>query len=250
MEPTHPLLRRGGTMTIANQQLLTISSGLPSKTLQELKKILDILVLGAFGEQTCVQATLVEDTGHTVLGLEFVPDIDSCTTVEIAIRLADTMLDVLGALARELGVEYRLSSLPSCRMLKLPGLSWHRLQLSFRKLISTPEARGCIELVRGSSGRRLRIATGRSLVGYSAGHSDWLCDAIIQRRATLGGEIVRIRSGHREMSFAMPRNISATTVSEGSVISTTPIVGRIPRRLLKIRRCQLSLLDLGVACAP
>ena len=226
-------------MPIANQPLLTISPAQSTKSLQELKTILNILLLGAFGKQTGIRATLAEDTGHAALGLEFVSDMDLYTAVGIANRLADAMLDVIGAQARELGVEHRLSRLPCYRTLKLPGLSWHQIQRSFKKLIATSESLEFVELVCGNTGRRLRISTSRSLAGYS----DWLCDTVIQRRATLGGEIVKIRSGRHEMSFAMPRDISALMVSDGAVISTTPIVGKISRRLLKIRRCQLSLLD-------
>lgn len=91
----------------------------------------------------------------------------------------------------------------------------------------------------------LRIETGKPL-GYSAPTPVYLCDAVIQRRLTSRGEVVRIRCGQKLMSIAIPRNISAAVISDGALISTKPIVGLIVRRMLQVSPCQLNLFGCDI----
>ena len=229
-------------MPVSTQTLLTISPALPAKNLQELKQILDIVVFGAFGLQTNFRTVLIESADHAVLGLDFAPDVQPCILVELTIRLAATTLQLVTALAKELGVPTRQSGVPYCRMLKLPGLTWHHVRFRLSRLVSTLESPSSMVLVCANTALHLRITTGRPL-GYSAHPSAYLCGTVIRRRVTSGGEIVRIRCGRRPMSIAIPRDISATAVSDGMVIATAPIVSQIPRRLVQMRRCQLSLFS-------
>ena len=221
--------------------LLTISPALSEKNLQELKQILGIVALGAFGQQLNVQIVLTEHTDYAVLSLEF-PNEQISIAVEIATRLATTMLQLVASLARELGVPTRQSGVPSRRILKLTGLTWHRVRIKLSKLVAALESQQAfIELACLNTSLHLRLTTGRSL-GRSASSSVYLCDTVIHRRTTSSGEIARIRCGKRSMSIAVPRDINANAISNGTAISMTNIVGKIQRRLVLIRRCQLSLL--------
>lgn len=222
------------------QPLLTISPALPPQVLQQLQKILNAVARGAFGQQSDFRILLVMNGTHADMQLEFPPEAPQDVPREIALRTAETSLQLIGALAKNLGVPTRTSNTPSRRMLRLTGLTWHLVRHRLSKIVAALESPTLIELTCAHSAARLRITAGRPL-GCAAPPPAYLCGTVIRRRATSFGEVVRVRSGRTPMSVVVPREIGAAAVSDGVLISTTPVVGLIPRRIVSIARCQLSM---------
>lgn len=229
-------------MPVAKLPILTITPALPAVPLQEIQNILCTVAHGAFGAQSDWQIVIADEMSHATLMIEHSSDAEPSFTPDVAIRLTATMLQLLELLAPELGVSVRQTNRPRCTMLSLTGLSWHRVRLSLTKLIATFRAPTLIELACPNSGLCLRIGAGKPL-GRTAPTPVYLCDAIIRRRITSSGEIVRIRCGQRMMSIAIPRDVSASIISDGVLISTTPVVGLIVRRMVQVSPCQLSLFE-------
>jgi hypothetical protein len=229
-------------MPLTTLPILTISPTLPAPALQELKKIFCIVTQGAFGGQSDWQIVLTDQATHTMLMIEHTYEVVPHVTADVAVRLASTMLQLLTTLARKLGVSIRQTNLPCCPMLPLSGLTWHRVRLCLSRLVATLQSIMFLELACASTGFRLRIRTGQSL-GYAAPAPAYLCSAVIRRRVTSRGEVVRIRCGHRLMSIAIPRDISATAITNGALISTAPVVGVIVRQMVKISPCQTHLFE-------
>jgi hypothetical protein len=227
-------------MPLTTQPILTISPTLPAPALQELQKILCTVAHGAFGCQSDWRIVLADQATHTMLMIEQPSDVVPHVTTDVSVRLASTTLQLIATLARELGVSIRQTNRPCCPMLSLTGLTWHRVRLSLSRLVATLQSTTSVELACASTGFRLRIRTGQSL-GYAALAPAYICDAVIRRRVTSRGEVVRIRSGHRLMSIAIPRDISAALISDGALISTTPVVGVIVRRMVQVSPCQTHL---------
>ena len=177
-----------------------------------------------------------------MLELEFSPETPRGVAGEIAIRLTMTTLQLIAILGKELGAQVRQSSPPYRRMMTLPGLTWYRLRLRLGKLIAAQESSTSISLNCANTGISIRITIGRPL-GYLVPVPSYLCDSVVQRRVTSKSEIVRVRCGRYPISISLPRDVNATEVSDGMLITTAPVVGQIPRRLVQFRRCQLSLFD-------
>ena len=229
-------------MPIATFPLLTVFPALPQKGLQELKKILDIVVVGAFGQQTNFRTTLAEHSDHAVLEIEFLSEVQQCSSFEIVIRVAETMLQLIAMSARKLGVSARQSNIPSRRALKISGLTWHHARLRLANLVCTRDLPPLIQLRSSNTDLFLQIRTDLSL-GYSTPSDAYLCTTVICQRTTPAGVVVRIRCERRSMSIAIPHGERADCIYNGAVISTAPIAGLIPRRLVQIRRCQNSLFS-------
>lgn len=227
-------------MPLTTLPILTISPTLPAPALQELKKIFCLVTHGAFGGQSDWQIVLTDQATHTMLMIEHPYEVVPHVTADVAVRLASTMLQLLATLARKLGVSIRQTNRPCCPMLSLSGLTWHRVRLSLSRLVATLQSIMFVELGCANTGFRLRIRTGQSL-GYAAPAPAYLCSAVIRRRVTSRGEVVRIRCGHRLMSIAIPRDINAAAISDGALISTTPVVGAIVRRMVQVTPCQTNL---------
>jgi hypothetical protein len=174
--------------------------------------------------------------------LECLPGAQQEIWCEIAIRLAATTLQVVTALARDLGVSGRYAGLLPRPRLQLTGLAWSLVRSRLAKLLASLDSPGVLELTCAHTDSCLRVTTGRPL-GGCAPLPTYLCGAVVGRRTTPAGEVLRIRSGRHEMSLALPRQISASSVSNGMVISAAPSVGRIPRRIVCVRRCQLPLFE-------
>ena len=228
-------------MPITTLPLLTITPIVSAAAFQQLEQILAIVLVGAFGRQPDLRTTRIEHADHLVLGIEVSFEMQPCNTAEIATRLAETMLQLIPVLTREIGVNCRRQGIPCRQKLKITGLAWHHARLKLTRLVSVLAPLEFVDIVSPNTELRLRISTNRSL-GASSLPSIYLCDSVVSRRSTSNGDIVRIRCGRRLMSIAMPRYTNPTVVSDGIVVSTTPIVGLIPRRLVQVRRCQLSLL--------
>ena len=229
-------------MPFPTQPLISIYPLPPTHISQELKQILNAVVQGAFGGETGIRPHLTEHADHAVLELEFSPEAPRSVAGEIAIRLAMTTLQLITILGKELGAQIRQSSSPYRRMMTLPGLTWYRLRLRLGKLIAAQESPTSISLNCASTGISIRITIGQPL-GYLVPVPSYLCDSVVQRRVTSKGEIVRVRCGRYPISIVLPRDVSATEVSDGMLLSTAHVVGQIPRRLVQLRRCQLSLFN-------
>lgn len=222
--------------------ILSITPALPAAHVEELQKILCTVAHGAFGHQSDCRIVLTDHVSHATLMIEHPSNAEPSFTQDVAIRLAATMLQLLGLLARELGVSVRQTNRPHCPMLSLSGLTWHRVRLGLIRLVATLQSTTFLELACPNTDLRLLIRTGKPL-GYSAPTPVYMCDAVIQRRHTSRGEVVRIRCGQKLMSIAIPRNVSAAVISDGALISTTPVVGLIIRRMLEISPCQFRLFE-------
>jgi hypothetical protein len=222
--------------------ILTISPTLPAPALQELQKILRLITHGAFGGQSDWQIVPTDQANHTMLMIAHPSAVVPHITTDVAVRLASTMLQLLALQARKIGVSIRQTNRPSCPMLFLSGLTYHRVRLSLSRLVATLQSIMFLELACASTGFQLRMRTGQSL-RYAAPVPAYLCSAVIRRRVTKRGEVVRIRCGHRLMSIAIPRDISAAAISDGALISTTPVVGVIVRRMVNISPCQTHLFE-------
>lgn len=229
-------------MPITTLPIMTITPVLPTAHLQELQKILCTVAHGAFGGQSDCRIVLADQVSHATIMIEHTFGMEPRFTQDVAIRLASTTLQLLALLAREVGVSGRQTNRPHCPMLSLSGLTWHRVRLSLIRLVATWQSTTYVELACPNTGLRLRIGTGKPL-GHSAPTPVYMCDVVIQRRHTSRGEVVRIRCGQKLMSIAIPRNVSAAVISDGALISTTPVVGLIIRRMLQVSPCQFRLFD-------
>lgn len=232
-------------MPLTIHPILTITPVLPATQLLELQKILCTIAHGAFDGQSDCQIVLADNVNHAVLMIEHTFDAEPRFTQDVAIRLASTMIQLLGLLARELGVSARKTTYPHCPMLSLTGLTWHRVRLSLVRLVAMLQSTTYVELACPKTGLHLRIGTGKPL-GHSAPIPFYMCDAVVRRRLTSRGEVVRIRCGQRLMSIAIPRNVSGSVISDGSLISTTPVVGLIARRMCHVSPCQFRLFECDI----
>ena len=231
-------------MPLSIQPLLTVSPALPTQALEDVHCLLGAVAHGAFGSNSGYRIILVH-SAHTNCAeyqLEFTSaDLKSYTN-GIALRLAETTLLLITALAKGLGLQARLSNIPSSRMLCLAGLTWYQTGCRLRKIIAMLESPRAVEFTSLLSALRVRIATGCPLRNPEAQHC-FLCLTIIRRRMTSSAEVVRIKFGENAISIIVPHEIGAAAVSHGAMIHTTQVVGLIPRRLVQIERCQLSLFE-------
>lgn len=142
--------------------------------------------------------------------------------------------------SRAIGVNARMSGQPSRPPLVLDVLKENHIRQAIARLVALHVSPALIELACTSTDARLKIAIGQKL-GRTAPLSTCVCDAVIQRRHTLRGEVVRIRSGKRLQSVVIPRHISSTAVSNGTMITTAPIIGLVCQRLVQAFPCQMNL---------
>lgn len=229
-------------MPVNTQLVATVTPQLPPPLLAEMQNILCSVAAGAYGRDANfkISAVTPANQNHTALHLEVQPDTPQGITADLAMQLAETTLQMIAELAKGLGVPTRISSTPSRRMMILPGLTWPHARCRFRKILAALESLGAIELACASSSFRLRVTTRRP-PGSPANRQLVLCDAVISRRMTPRGSVVRIRSGRAEMSIIVPAEIGADAISDGMVLIVAPVVGMIPLRLVAIAPCQFSL---------
>lgn len=174
---------------------------------------------------------------------EFLLDTSSLVEIEdpreIAVRLGETLIRTLGSLGAETGIRFRFRGIPGRPALNISGLTRHQLRLQLLALFAGIESQTQLELTCCWSPLSLRIWAG----GVTGTASSYLCEEIVRRRSTRRGDVIRIRVGKRLMSIALPVDYSACHIKHGSLISTAPVVGLVPRRVVQAARCQFSMFD-------
>jgi hypothetical protein len=222
--------------------VLSISSALPQTALHELRHMLEIVAFGAFDRQRHFQIGLTEQTDQSTLYLAPITELSSDVYMKIATRLATTTIHLVSVLGREIGIPIRHLTPLSGRALNVAGLPWHHARQKLIKLNASITSPTPTELGCAITGEKLRLALGKELLD-SKPPTAYLCRTVIDRRETPGGQIVRIHSGHREMSIAIPFDVNSASVIGGSLIIIKPIVGLISRRMIQLGCCQLSLFE-------
>ncbi len=228
-------------MPFLSQPVLTVSPALPAPVLSEMQQLLRTITKGAFGPLPEYQLHHATYADRAEFQLEPPDGTPTAEAREIALRITETTLLLIGSTAKELSIPARLSGTPSRGILNLFALTPYQARCKLIKIFSMIESIRAIELTSPLTALRLRITTGNP-VGSGRANAAYLCSTIINRRTTLSGDIVRIMSGGRPMSVVVPRNIGSALVSHGTAIHTAPVVGLISRRLVQTELCQLSLL--------
>ena len=229
-------------MPVSIQPLLIVSPALPVRALQELLNLMYAVMRGAFPQQRDWQILFAEspEKGRAVYHLQLPPEFSEEDARTLAIRVAETTLHLARVLAIDLGVPTRPSGTPSLRVLQVPGLNWYRVQRSLTKLLSLLESPPTTMLQSALTEFRLRVTTGHPL-GSTKANAAYLCSTVVCRKRTRHGETVRIRSAGKLLSIFVPAEIHASTIKDGAVMHTMPVVGLIPRRLIQFEHCQRSL---------
>ncbi len=226
-------------MHISILPILHITPALPQASLLELQKIAIYLSRGAFGARTGIHIGIKQTDNQATLMLEF-PANSENHQPEIAQRVAITMLQMLHLSARSLGVSARLCGHPSQSSLRVDGLTYHFTRRSLAKMFAMQESQIPVVLACASVDFQLNIRFGMAL-GSASPLPHYICDTIIRRRFTRRGEVVRIRSGKQLMSIVIPNHMGSSAISEGKLISLTPIVGLVSRRVAQTEPCQMHL---------
>lgn len=223
--------------------VLIVSPALPRTAMSELQFILNTIAHGAFGEQIDFSIVITEHSQQTVLEIEIETGLSSKDSNfnEVSISLAETALQLIARLAQNLGIPTRQRGLPCRPMLRAGGLTSHHAKQKLAKLFATSGSADHIELACANSSHSIKLGMGVPL-GSNSVLLEHLCSTIVRYRRTPQGYIVRVKSGQQLMSIAIPSDVAVTDIFDGSAIVVTPVVGLIPRRLLRARPCQLSLL--------
>ncbi len=180
--------------------------------------------------------------GQSLIMLTTAGPIDRYTLLELAARLAESIIQLIALAARDLRIAIRGRYHPVCRRLELPGLTWHFVRLRLIRMnAAAARSPTTIRLACEISESTIQIPLGQPAIDKTRGAA-YLCSSVIQVRATPSGKIVRIRCGNREMSIAIAGQVSSCLISNGMSISTTSIAGLIQHRMTGVQICQLSLL--------
>ena len=232
------------------EPLLRVSPIPPIVALEHLRRLLDAVAHGAFGQQSAgCRVQLCQPTEPDFVDFQIELTLDeltlegtSGTSSELALIIAETALGLIRTRCETLRVAVRQIENPCRRMLMLPGLTWHRACSTLVKIFATLETPTWIELASLHTALCLRIAGGRPL-GNAGRAPELVCSEVVDRRTTSCGGVVRLRSGRTLMSIVVPSEIDAAAVAGGSRIYTAPVVGLIPRRLVQVEPCQLPLFS-------
>lgn len=210
---------------------------------KEILHIAKTVATGAFREKSNFRIKQSNAVGgQSLIVLTTEAPIDRDTSLELAARLAESIIQLIALAARDLRIAIRGRFHPICRRLELTGLTWHFVRLRLIRMnAAAARSPTTIRLACEISASAIQITLGQPTVDTIRGCA-YLCSSVVQVRVTPSGEVVRIRSGNREMSIAIAAQVSSNSISNGMSICTTPIAGLIQHRITGIEICQLSLL--------
>lgn len=229
-------------MPVTTTPILSIATTDQSSQVTDILQIAKVVAAGAFSEATNFRIEQSnEASGQSFLMLTTEALIDHKTLIEVAARLAESIIQLIALVARDLQITVRQRYHPIYNRLKLPGLTWHFVRHRLIKMNAVAASSPItIRLACEITTSTIQITFGQPTVNEI--RAAYLCTSIIHVRVTPLGKVVRIRCSNREMSITIPNNIGSSAISNGMTIRTKPVVGLVQHRMIGTQVCQLPLL--------
>ena len=226
------------------EPLFSVSPALSLKAQKEVQNLINTVATGAFEQNPDYIFSATHSCGgvSTNYRIEFDTKIGPSDARELALRLAETTLQLIKIHATQLGISVRQSGTPSVNMLRLPGLTCYRIRCQLAEFFASFASIGTVEFTSHLCDIQIRVATGRPL-GSTGLLPVLLSSTLVSRRKTQFGEVIRIKTGGKLISIVVPPDLVPSVGPGGAAFHTTPIVGLIPRRLLKIEHRQFPLFN-------
>lgn len=226
-------------MSYEELELLRIHGDLPCAAGAPLAAVVQHVIRGTFtntSDEMRLSCFEIAARQHAIVLTSIANNADP----HLATRIAESTITFLASASRKLGVPTRETGYPTHRMTRPKGLASHHASGAAARLLASATRPTPIQFLSPAAQLTVTVEFGRPF-GLTGAKESMVCSEIITTQQTRLGTLLHIRSGATRIRLLLPPEFDPSRVKPGCLIESTPILGRVRRRIVSLRPCQNNL---------